>query len=426
MALFHGKEGGLMDVIRCDEPEYLVWKWRPSGEANSTHRENAIRYGSRLRVKDGEMAVFVYPQKNGNLQDYLIGPLDITIDTANFPILTDIIGLAFAGNSPFQAEVYFINLEGNNQVKFGIPYFDIYDPRFKDLSIPCAVRGTITFNVTDYKNFIKLNRLIDFDLDALHVQVKDAFIRKAKSVIANIPEEENIPVLQIERKIEDINQMVASKVKELMSDDFGINLKRVDIAAIEVDKTSKNYAQLNAATAEQQVKIAQAKTDIEIENLSETMRIARKKMEMDVEGQNLNVHVINTQADVLKAAATGLGNMGSSDTGGGAGFNPAGMMAGMAIGGAMGQQMAGMAANMGQSTGGQVPPPVPGTVSYLVVVDGQQYGPYTVTQLQQMAQNKQFTPEHLVWRQGMSAWEMASNVADLSAVFATIPPPLPI
>ena len=44
-------EGGLMDVIRCDEQEYLVWKWRPSGAANSTNKENAIRVSSSLRVK---------------------------------------------------------------------------------------------------------------------------------------------------------------------------------------------------------------------------------------------------------------------------------------------------------------------------------------------------------------------------------------
>jgi hypothetical protein len=32
MGLFGKKEeGGMMDVIRCDEQEYLVWKWRPSG-----------------------------------------------------------------------------------------------------------------------------------------------------------------------------------------------------------------------------------------------------------------------------------------------------------------------------------------------------------------------------------------------------------
>ena len=157
MGLFSKKsEGGFMDVIRCDESEYLVWKWRPSGEANSTNKENAIRYGSSLRVKDGEVAIFVYKQKDGSVQDYIVGPYDETIKTANFPILSSIVGLAFGGASPFQAEVYFINLSGNIQVKFGIPYFDVFDPRFLDFGVPMAVRGTITFNITDYKEFIKI------------------------------------------------------------------------------------------------------------------------------------------------------------------------------------------------------------------------------------------------------------------------------
>ena len=172
MGLFgNKKEGGMMDVIRCDEQEYLVWKWRPSGEANSTNKENAIRYGSSLRVKDGEMAVFVYPQKDGENQDYIMGPHDQTIQTANFPILTSLVGTAFGGASPFQAEIYFINLSGNVQIRFGIPYFDVFDPRFADFAVPMAVRGTLTFNVTDYKGFIKLNRLINFELDDFKKQV---------------------------------------------------------------------------------------------------------------------------------------------------------------------------------------------------------------------------------------------------------------
>jgi len=64
MALFGKKnEGGLMDVIRCDEEDYLIWKWRPSGDANSTKKENSIRYGSSLRIKDGELAVFFLSTK---------------------------------------------------------------------------------------------------------------------------------------------------------------------------------------------------------------------------------------------------------------------------------------------------------------------------------------------------------------------------
>lgn len=33
------KEGGMAYIIPCDEKEYLVWKWRPSGETNSTKRK---------------------------------------------------------------------------------------------------------------------------------------------------------------------------------------------------------------------------------------------------------------------------------------------------------------------------------------------------------------------------------------------------
>lgn len=161
MAIFRKpKAGGFMDEIRCDEPSYLIWKWHPAGsEQGNNNRENAIRWGSSLRVKDGEVAVFVYKQKDGTMQDFIVGPFDQTIKTENFPVLASIVGLAYAGGTPFQAEVYFINLAQIIQVKFGVPYFDVYDPRFSDFGVPVAVRGTISFKISDYHQFIKLHRL---------------------------------------------------------------------------------------------------------------------------------------------------------------------------------------------------------------------------------------------------------------------------
>ena len=72
------------------------------------------------------------------MQDYIIGPYDQTIQTANLPILSSIIGLAYGGDTPFQAEIYFINLARIIQVKFGVPFFDVYDPRFSDFGVPTA------------------------------------------------------------------------------------------------------------------------------------------------------------------------------------------------------------------------------------------------------------------------------------------------
>lgn len=423
MALFGNKsEGGLMDVIRCDEQEYLVWKWRPSGSANSTKKENAIRYGSSLRVKDGELAVFVYQQKDGSMQDFIVGPIDETIKTANFPILTSIVGSAFGGSSPFQAEIYFINLSGNVQVKFGIPYFDVFDPRFMDLGVPCAVRGTITFNVTDYKNFIKLNRLINFELDDFKNQIKDFFIRKAKSVILNIPADAGIPVMQLERKIDEISDFIQTKLKSAMQEDFGVNLKRIDVGAIELDKEHSHYLQLKKSTADQQTKFIDAKTDIEITNLDEMTRIQRKDAELGVEGKNFAVHQLNKQTDVLKTAAENLGQMGNVDLGGGGGgggLNPVGLMVGMGIGGVMGNQMGGMMNNVNKT------PPPPPSLAYHISLNGQQSGPFNLEQLKQYAQSGQFTKNHHVWKEGMTGWELASNVQELATVFSVVPPPPP-
>ena len=416
-------KGGLMDVIRCDEQEYLVWKWSPSGFANSTSKENSIRYGSRLRVKDGELAVFMYKQNNGTIQDYILGPSDDIIKTANFPILTSIVGTAFGGNSPFQAEIYFINLSGNNQIRFGIPFFDVFDPRFPELGVPCAVRGTITFNLTDYKTFIKLNRLREFNLENFQSQIKDFFIRKAKSIIINIPVDENIPVTQLERKIDDIGNLLKSKIAITIEEDFGINLKRIDIGAIDLDKESPNYIQLKKSTVDQQTKFIEAKTDIEIENLDETMRIKRKEMELGVEGSNFAVHQLNQQTDVLKTAAENLGEMGNVNLGGsggeGGGLNPVGLMVSMGIGGAMGNQMGGMMTNINKT------PPPPPTETYFISLKGQQSGPFTIDQLKQFAQSGQFTKNHHVWKEGMASWELASNISDLATIFSVVPPPPP-
>ena len=423
MGLFSSKkEGGLMDVIRCDEQEYLVWKWSPNGSANSSNKENAIRYGSSLRVKDGELAVFVYNQNDGTMQDFIDGPYDQTIKTANFPILTSIVGTAFGGSSPFQAEIYFINLSGNILIKFGIPYFDIYDPRFMDLGVPCAVRGSLTFNLTDYKNFIKLNRLINFDLEDFKKQIKDFFQRKAKSVVLNTPLDNNIPVMQIERKIDEISDLIQSKLKSELEEHFGINLKRLDIGAIELDKEHPHYQQLKKTTADQQTKFAEAKTDIEIDNLSETTRIQRKDLELGVEGKNFNVHQLNQQTDVLKTAANNLGEMSNVNLGNGGGLNPAGMMMGMGIGGAMGNQIGGMMGNLNQNS---TPPPVPTTVFH-IAINGQQSGPFTVDQLKQLVLNGQFTNNYHAWKVGMASWELANNIPEIAVLFNLIPPPPPI
>lgn len=446
MGLFgRGKSGGLMNVIRCDQQDYLVWKWRPENqEVNSTSRENAIRYGSSLRVKDGEVAVFVYKQQNGTCQDFIEGPYDDTIKTDNFPVLSSIVGLAFGGESPFQAEIYFINLAGNNQIRFGIPYFDVFDPRFPDHGIPMSARGTLTFNVTDYKGFIKLNRLINFELEDFKKQVKDAISKYIKAVVMNIPSDMGIPAVQMERRILDINETVYNYLKPRMENDFGVNLKALDLGSLEIDKESPYYEELRQLTAGNTARTMNAQTDVNIQNLqdtqainaqnmAETLRIQREEsqraQQLQTQTNFMGTHAMNLQADVLKTGAQSLGTMGTLD-GGSGGVNPAGMMTGMMMGGAMGQQMAGMMNGMGQQMqqAMNTPPPIP-NVQYHISVNGAQSGPYNMQQLAQLAQNGQVSMQTYVWKQGMPGWELAGNIVELQVLFMppaqSVPPPPP-
>lgn len=447
MGLFSSKKtGGIMNVIRCDLEDYLVWKWRPNDqEVNSTHRENSIRYGSSLRVKDGELAVFVYKQNDGTSQDFILGPFDQIIKTANFPVLSSIVGLAYGGDSPFQSEVYFINLSNTLQIKFAVPYFDIYDPRFQDLGVPVSVHGNITFGISDYKEFIKLNRLIDFDIERLKSKIKDAVIKYTKNFVINCPLENNIPVLQIERRILDINDFVQRRLTVDLANSFGISLNRLDISNILIDKESSGYLALYNMTVEQQQSTINAQGMINIqnmqdlqrinsENLEETLRIQREEAQraqrMQTETTNIGAFSVEKQAEVLKASAENLGQMGTVNLGNnGGGMNPAGMMTGMMLGGAMGQQMAGMMNQMGSQVqnGMNTPPPMP-TVSYYVGVNGQQAGPFNMQQLSSLVQNGQMNGLTLVWKQGLDGWVQASTLPELQSLFAqsgATPPPFP-
>ena len=106
---------------------------------------------------------------------------------------------------------------------------------------------------------------------------------------------------------------------------------------------------------------------------------------------------------------------------------------GMAMGGAMGGQMAGMMNHYGQAAQPQqpvggipTPPPMPNAVQYMVAINGQQYGPYNLAQMQQMAQSGQINAQVLVWAQGMPSWVAAGSVPELASLFvAATPPPMP-
>lgn len=445
MALFDRKKraGGFMDEIRCDESNYLIWKWHPSGsQPGKNNRENAIRWGSSLRVREGEVAAFVYSEDFGEGVEYIEGPYDDVLMTKNFPVRASIVGLAYDGGTPFQAEVYFINLARIIQVRFGVPFFDVYDPRFLDFSVPVAVRGTISFRIEDYREFIKLHKLSRFSLEDFQKQIKDAVCRYVKDTVANAPAAHNIPVIQLESKTALINDAIESGIAKRLKESFGVAVSGVDIGAIEIDRHCDDYARLmaitrNATTATVQAQTAAQVRDIhdkqriDARNYEEKLRIQREEAQyasrMQTRTANFAVYQTGKQAEVGVAGAKAFGQMsangaGNVDMGSGVGFNPAAVAAGVTMGQTFADMLNNAMSGVNQPVqSGTVPPPIP-TVVYHVAINGQAAGPFDMATLQQMAANGKLTASSLVWTNGMAQWVKAGSVGELEGLFPPVPP----
>ncbi len=443
---------GMMDEIRCDEKDYLIWKWRP---ANNARRENAIRWGSSLRVREGSVAVFVCRRKGQTaIQEFIEGPFDETLKTSNLLIIASFVAAAHGGGTPFQAEVYFINLAKVIQSRFAVRYFDVFDQRFPDFGVPVAVRGTLTFKIADYREFIELHRLDEFTLEDFQTQVRDAVSRRVKSLVATMPSNLGIPLLQLAGRTDDLSELADDDLSPQLRKVFGIELSSLDIAAIDVDEESDGYARLMAVTRDVTEATVRAQTEaniknihdmqrVQMENLQERLRIEREEGQYRVHKQtqtaNFPAYQVEAQTAVGVAGAEALGHMGENgaagiDLGGGnGGMDMAGIAAGMAIGGSIGRNIAGtMDSMMGNTSAGMsgspVPPPIPQQNRFHVAINGMATGPFDLTTLSSMVASRSLTPESLVWQEGMTNWMPAKTVPTIVALFnnGPTPPPIPV
>ena len=408
--------GGVMDVIRCDEKDYLIWKWRPSGASlGGSNRENSIRWGSSLRVKQGSVAAFVFRNNEGFFQDFIEGPADTIVDTKNLPIIASIIGLAYNGGSPFQAEVYFINVAETIQIRFAVPYFEVFDPKLTEFSVPVAVRGSLDFNIKDYRQFVECHRLDDFSLEELKNQVRDAVQETMKSIVENVPEKYDIPVIQIERKIIDVKKEALETLSAKCYNDYGINLKDINIVGLEIDKDSEGFKELKSVTKDLTAENIKAKAKLNIKDMEAEQKLGvfskAANMVSDIKENNYAKR-LETQTKYANAYETRLaGRVGA---------------AGAKIISAFKK---GSATDAGKMNNSKNPPPVPENAFY-VVMYGKTAGPYDIATLKEMAANGSLTPETYVWKEGMEDWTEASGVDALRTVFSNDDegsslPPLP-
>lgn len=425
MGLFKkdNREGGVLDVIRCDLPitDYLIWKWSPTGAPS--RKMNAIRSNSSLRVKMGQVAAFVYTSEDGAPVDFIEGPKDIFLKTANLPVLSSIIGSAYNGEAPFQAEVYFINTAFNQRLAFFIPDMLLSTRRHENISVPASIKVSVNFSIKDYETFVRHYSLSSFDLEALKKNMRDTLVSKARSIIARTIFESEYSLLQAQNYTDEIAERITGKLADILMEEFALHLVRVNVESIMLDDTSEAYQALDTA---KKIELAA----VNEEHLLEMNRIkreeAQRRARLGTETEFISTHKVNIQGDVAKTAAESLGMMGTSIDGDGNGFNPTGMVAGMMLGGTVGSNLANMVGGVMNNVGTIPPPPPPAPVIYYVLLNGQQYGPCDIAAVREMITSGRITGETYVWKQNTPAWVEARTLPELSDIFGMIPPPPPV
>jgi membrane protease subunit (stomatin/prohibitin family) len=366
MGLWDRIKNELIDIIEWtdDSANTMVWRF--------PRFQNEIKTGAQLTVRESQVAVFV---NEGQIAD-VFKPGRVKLETQNMPVLTTLKGWKYGFNSPFKVEVYFVNTKNFTDNKWGTKNpIMLRDAEFGPVRLRAF--GTYAIRVTDAGKFIReiAGTQAHFTTEEVTEQLRNLIVTRFTDAIG----ESKIPILDLAANYDELSKFISAKINPEFAE-YGLEV-----------------------------------TKFLVENISlppEVEAALDKRSSMGIIG-NLSQYAQFQAANALEQAAK----------------NPGGTNSGleMGMGFAMANQMSQMFNQNSQNTqnSNQNPPPVPGVAQYFVAVNGQQQGPYGLQALQQMIQNSSVTRETLIWKQGMSAWTKANEVAEVNSFFSVVPPPLP-
>jgi len=223
----------IIDRIKYDGPPagsggeqtpWLVYKF-PS---------ESLVLGSQLIVNKSQQAVFF---KDGDALD-VFGPGRHTLSTANLPLLQKLVNLPFGGETPFAAEVYFVNKVAKLDMKWGTTDpFQVTEPRYQ---IVVRVRGFGRFGIkiADSRNFITqivgaLHGGQVSDYQTVSSYFKGLVLTKVKDTIADMIVNKKTSVLDITASLDSISATCRERVTSEF-DRFGIEVLNFFIESINV------------------------------------------------------------------------------------------------------------------------------------------------------------------------------------------------
>ena len=212
----------IIDRIKYDgPPDILVWKFP---------RDNLV-LGGQLIVNESQEALFY---KSGRALD-LFPPGTHTLSTYNIPILQQLVNLPFGGETPFSAEVYYINKVAKLDYRWGTKTpIPVEDPKYKViLQVGCF--GQFGLRVIDSRSFITqiVGTLASWNSNAILEYFRGAIINCVKVEIAKFLVVRSISIASITAYIDDVSIIVENRLREEFQS-YGLELLNFYITSISI------------------------------------------------------------------------------------------------------------------------------------------------------------------------------------------------
>jgi len=213
----------ILDRVKFDSPDdtVLVWKY-PSEE---------LRLGSQLVVNQAQEAVFA---KGGQILD-VFGPGTHTLSSGNLPLLHRFINLPFGGETPFTAEVWFVNRTVKRDLRWGTTSpVPLIEPEY---GFPVSLRayGRFGIQIRDSKLFV--SQIVGSLAGAECAKVLQYFIgeiqQKFSSIVASFVADQKTSIFRVNTALNELSQKTRDAITPEF-ERFGIevinyNVERVSI-----------------------------------------------------------------------------------------------------------------------------------------------------------------------------------------------------
>src|SRR5450432_1744603 len=209
----------ILDFIKKQFIDIIEWTddSRDTLSYRFPDEDKEIKNGAQLIVRESQAAQFVYLGQFGDT----FGPGKHTLTTDNIPVLTKLQGWKYGFQSPFKADIYYINTRLFTGNKWGTSNpIMMRDADFGIVRVRAF--GTFDFHITDPKIFLKEVAGSDqhFRLD----EFADTMSSRIVSLFSEALAQSKIPVLDVASRYQEVGAALLPLINPVTNAKYGLEL----------------------------------------------------------------------------------------------------------------------------------------------------------------------------------------------------------